>query len=282
MAIFPPRFFQGDGAEKRRQIPEGLWTKCPSCEAVVHDLELTQNQRVCPKCGHHFPIGSRARLDHLLDPGSFEEMDAAMESVDILKFTGSASYTERLAANKKKTGLNEAVVSGFGAIEEIKLGIAVMDFAFLGGSMGSVVGEKITRCIETATERGLPAICISQSGGARMYEGMYGLMQMAKASGALALHAKAGLPFISILTHPTTGGVTASFATLGDIQIAEPGAMIGFAGPRVIKETTHQDLPPDFQTAEFLQEHGLIDLIVPRPKMRETLARLLRYTGGKG
>ncbi len=276
MPIFPPKLFSGDGS-KKRQMPEGLWTKCPDCGTVLHNLELDQNQRVCSSCGHHFPIGARERLDHLLDPGTFEETDATLESTDMLGFKGAASYKDRLAANKKKTGLSDAVVTGFGAIETVPLGISVMDFEFLGGSMGSVVGEKITRNIEGATERGCAAICISQSGGARMYEGMYGLMQMAKTSGALALHAKAGLPFISILTHPTTGGVTASFATLGDLHIAEPKAMIGFAGRRVIKETTHQDLPPDFQTAEFLQDHGLIDLIVPRPKMRETLARLLGY-----
>ncbi len=276
MPIFPQRLFEGDGA-KKRQIPEGLWTKCPSCEAVLHNIELTQNQKVCTSCGHHFPIGAHERLDHLLDPGSFEETAADLQSVDALHFKGAASYAERLTSNKKKTGLNDAVVTGFGAIESIKVGVSVMDFSFLGGSMGSVVGEKITRNIEEATKRGCAAICLSQSGGARMYEGMYGLMQMAKTSGALAQHAKARLPFISILTHPTTGGVTASFATLGDLILAEPHAMVGFAGPRVIKETTHQDLPPGFQTAEFLQDHGLVDIIVPRQKLRETLAHVLGY-----
>ncbi len=276
MPNFPKRLFSGDG-KKKRAIPDGLWTKCPDCGAVLHNIELSQNQRVCTSCGYHFPIGSHERLDHLLDAGSFEESDADLTSVDALKFKGAASYAERLETNIRKTGLNEAVVCGFGAIEGWVLGISVMDFSFLGGSMGSVVGEKITRNIEGATERGVPVIIVSQSGGARMYEGMLGLMQMAKTSGALARHAREKLPYLSVLTHPTTGGVTASFATLGDLHIAEPKAMIGFAGPRVIKETTHQDLPAGFQTAEFLQDHGLIDIIVPRPKMRETLSRVLGY-----
>lgn len=277
MPNFPKRLFSGDG-KKKRAIPDGLWTKCPDCGAVLHNIELSQNQRVCTSCGYHFPIGSHERLDHLLDAGSFEESDAGLTSIDALKFKGAASYAERLETNMRKTGLNEAVVCGFGAIEGWALGISVMDFSFLGGSMGSVVGEKITRNIEGATERGVPVLIVSQSGGARMYEGMLGLMQMAKTSGALARHAKEKLPYISILTHPTTGGVTASFATLGDILIAEPKAMIGFAGPRVIKETTHQDLPAGFQTSEFLQDHGLIDLIVSRTKMRETLSSVLGYT----
>ncbi len=275
MRIFQQRVFAGDG--KKRLMPDGLWQKCPTCEATVHQIELTQHLRTCPHCGHHFPMGARERIDHLLDPGTFEEMDAELTSTDPLGFKGAAAYTERLAANRRKTGLNEAVVTGFGAIEGQGVGVAVMDFGFLGGSMGSVVGEKITRAIEGATARGVGVVVVSASGGARMYEGMLGLMQMAKTSGALALHAQARLPFLSVITHPTTGGVTASFSTLGDLLIAEPHAMIGFAGPRVIKETTHQDLPPGFQTAEFLQEHGLIDLIVPRPQMRATLANVLRY-----
>jgi len=213
----------------------------------------------------------------LLDPDSFEEHDVNMTSVDTLKFTGMASYSDRLKSYQKKTGLKDAVRSGFGKIEGQRLGISVMDFNFLAATMGSVVGEKLTRCVERATRERLPVIIVSASGGARMYEGMLSLLQMAKTCGALALHAKARLPYISVLTHPTTGGVTASFATIGDVNVAEPKAMIGFAGPRVIRETTHQDLPPNFQTAEFLEEHGLVDMIVHRKKLRDTLSNLLCY-----
>ena len=213
----------------------------------------------------------------LLDVGSFEEHDANLVSVDTLKFTGMASYTDRLKSYQKKTGLKDAVISGLGAIDGQRVSIAVMDFNFIAATMGSVVGEKLTRCVERATEQRLPVIIVSASGGARMYEGVLSLLQMAKTCGALALHAQARLPYLSVLTHPTTGGVSASFATIGDLNLAEPKAMIGFAGPRVIKETTHQDLPPDFQTAEFLEEHGLVDMIVHRKKMRETLSELLGY-----
>jgi len=274
MGIFNKPPFNSD---KRREFPEGLWQKCPSCGEMIHNLELVQNFRVCPKCDHHFTQSARERLDMLLDPKSFEEHDARMASVDTLKFTGMASYTDRLKSYQKKTGLIDAVLSGFGRIDGKKLGISVMDFNFIAATMGSVVGEKLTRCVERSTKEGLPVIIVSASGGARMYEGMISLLQMAKTCGALALHAKAGLPYISVLTHATTGGVSASFAAIGDVNVAEPKAMIGFAGPRVIRETTHQDLPPNFQTAEFLEEHGLIDLIVHRKKMRETLANLLGY-----
>ncbi len=274
MGIFKKPNFNSD---KKRDFPEGLWQKCPSCNEMVHNLELVQNFRVCPKCDHHFTQSARERLDMLLDPDSFEEHDANMTSVDTLKFTGMASYTERLKTYLKKTGLKDAVLSGLGRIEGQRLSISAMDFNFIAATMGSVVGEKLTRCVERSTKEGLPVIIVSASGGARMYEGMLSLLQMAKTCGALALHAKAGLPYISVLTHPTTGGVSASFATIGDVILAEPNAMIGFAGPRVIRETTHQDLPPNFQTAEFLVDHGLVDLIVHRKKMRETLANLLDY-----
>jgi acetyl-CoA carboxylase carboxyl transferase subunit beta len=274
MGIFSkPPFNPGS----RREFPEGLWQKCPSCSEMIHNLELVQNFRVCPKCDYHFTQSARERLEMLLDPGTFEEHDAGMISVDTLKFTGMASYTERLKTYQKKTGLKDAVLTGFGKIDDQPVAIAVMDFNFIAATMGSVVGEKLTRCVERATARRIPAIIVSASGGARMYEGMLSLLQMAKTSGALALHAQAKLPYISILTNPTTGGVSASFATLGDINIAEPQAMIGFAGPRVIKETTHQDLPPDFQTAEFLEDHGLVDMIVHRKKLRETLSNLIAY-----
>lgn len=278
MAIFrKPGFNADDNGGKRNRIPGGLFVKCPSCEAMVHHLELTQNQQVCPHCEHHFSQKARERIDCLLDPGSFQEADADLFPIDILEFRGAATYSDRLKTYQERTGLKDSVISGSGRIEGRELNLAVMEFEFLGGSMGSVAGEKITRTIETATQRRRPAVIISASGGARLYEGMFSLMQMAKTSGALALHAAAKLPFISVLTHPTTGGVTASFATLGDLILAEPKSQIGFAGPRVIKETTHQDLPPGFQTAEFLEAHGLVDLIVHRKKMRSTLANLLGY-----
>ncbi len=274
MGIFSKPPFNSD---KKREFPEGLWQKCPSCSEMIHNLDLVQNFRVCPKCDHHMTQTAHDRLEMLLDVGSFEEHDANLVSVDTLKFTGMASYTDRLKSYQKKTGLKDAVISGLGAIDGQRVSIAVMDFNFIAATMGSVVGEKLTRCVERATEQRLPVIIVSASGGARMYEGVLSLLQMAKTCGALALHAQARLPYLSVLTHPTTGGVSASFATIGDLNLAEPKAMIGFAGPRVIKETTHQDLPPDFQTAEFLEEHGLVDMIVHRKKMRETLSELLGY-----
>lgn len=274
MGIFSKPSFSSD---KKRDFPEGLWQKCPNCAEMIHNLELVQNFRVCPKCDHHLTQSARERLAMLLDPDSFEEHDANMTSVDTLKFTGMASYTDRLKSYQKKTGLKDAVISGFGKIDDQRVSIAVMDFNFIAATMGSVVGEKLTRCVERGTKERLPVIIVSASGGARMYEGVLSLLQMAKTCGALALHAQAKLPYISVLTHPTTGGVSASFATVGDVNIAEPKAMIGFAGPRVIRETTHQDLPPDFQTAEFLLDHGLIDMIVHRKKMRDTLSNLLGY-----
>ena len=274
MGIFSKPSFHSD---KKREFPEGLWQKCPSCAEMIHNLDLVQNFRVCPKCDHHMTQTAHERLEMLLDAGSFEEHDANMVSVDTLKFTGMASYTDRLKSYQKKTGLKDAVISGLGAIEEQRVSISVMDFNFIAATMGSVVGEKLTRCVERATKERIPAIIVSASGGARMYEGVLSLLQMAKTCGALALHAQARLPYISVLTHPTTGGVSASFATIGDIIMAEPKAMIGFAGPRVIKETTHQDLPPNFQTAEFLEDHGLVDMIVHRKKLRETLGNLLGY-----
>ncbi|MFL6539833.1 MAG: acetyl-CoA carboxylase, carboxyltransferase subunit beta [Chthoniobacterales bacterium] len=264
-------------SRKRREMPQGLWQKCPGCEEVVHELELTQNQRVCPRCDYHFSQSARERIEQLLDPDSFVEMDANLRSVDTLGFEGQASYKDRLRKYQDATGLPDAAISGHGMLEGYKISLAVMDFNFLGGSMGSVVGERITRAIEWATANRCPAIVISASGGARMYEGMLSLMQMAKTSGALARHACENLPFISVLTNPTLAGVMASFASLGDVIIAEPGSMVGFAGQRVIRETTHQVLPPGFQTAEFLEEHGLIDRIVHRKKMRAELAQLLSY-----
>lgn len=274
MGIFNRPSFYSD---KKRELPSGLWQKCPACSELIHNLELQQNFRVCPRCDHHFVQGAEERLEMLLDHDSFEEHDPNMISVDTLKFTGQASYTERLKTYQKKTGLKDAVLTGFGKIEGMPLGIAVMDFNFIAATMGSVVGEKLTRIIEKCTAAKLPVVIISASGGARMYEGAISLMQMAKTCGALARHAAAKLPYISVMTHPTTGGVSASFATIGDVNLAEPKAMIGFAGPRVIRETTHQDLPSGFQTAEFLRDHGLIDRIVHRKDMRGTLFALLSH-----
>lgn len=264
-------------SRRKREMPQGLWQKCPGCSEVVHEIELTQNQRVCPRCDYHFPQSAKDRIADLLDPDSFVERDADLRSIDTLRFQGMASYKDRLKKYQDATGLTDAVLSGDGMIEGYKVSIAVMDFSFLAATMGSVVGERITRAIERGTEMKAPVIIISASGGARMYEGMLSLMQMAKTSGALAKHACEKLPYISVLTNPTTAGVMASYASLGDIIMAEPRAMVGFAGPRVIKETTHQDLPEGFQTAEFLEEHGLIDLIVHRKKMRAQISQLLGY-----
>jgi acetyl-CoA carboxylase carboxyl transferase subunit beta len=262
------------GKSKKKDIPEGLWTKCPKCASMVFDKELDTNLKVCPKCSHHFPIGARERINALVETCTFEEMDAEMTSVDVLNFTGVTSYTAKLEENQKKTGLKDAVITGICKIGEHRVALGVMDFSFLGGSMGSVVGEKLSRLIEAGTEKEVPVIIFATSGGARMYEGMFSLMQMAKTCAALAYHAKANLPFISVLTHPTMAGVSASFASVGDLIISEPGAMVGFAGPRVIKDTTQAELPPGFQTAEFLVDHGLIDAIVSRTEMK---SRLIDY-----
>jgi acetyl-CoA carboxylase carboxyl transferase subunit beta len=260
--------------EKRDDMPEGLWTKCPECGAMIHQLELQQNLQVCPHCEYHFLIDSRERIAVLADTDSFEETDENLVSANPLGFAG---YSEKTAILRENTGLSDAVISGRLTMDGHKAMIAVMDFKFFAGSMGSVVGEKITRAIETAIREKRGMIVVSASSGARMQEGMLSLMQMAKTCGALARLAEARLPYISLMTHPTTGGVTASFATIGDVNLAEPKCMIGFAGPRVVKETTHQNLPPGFQTAEFMMEHGLVDAIVSRKKMRETISRLLSH-----
>jgi len=267
----------GAAKSKKREIPEGLWTKCPKCTTMVFDKELDENLKVCTHCQYHFPIGARERIHSLVETCTFEQMDADMSSVDVLNFTGAASYTSKLEKYQQSTGLKDAVITGIGKIGERRVALGVMEFSFLGGSMGSVVGEKLTRLIESATAKGLPIILVSTSGGARMYEGMFSLMQMAKTCGALAYHAQARLPYISVLTDPTMAGVMASFAGIGDLILAEPGAMIGFAGPRVIKDTTQAELPPGFQTAEFLLEHGLIDAIVSRKDMKTQLIDYLNY-----
>ena len=266
-----------EAPDKASRVPEGLWVKCPTCGKALYNKELTENLQVCLKCGHHFRLSAADRLRMLFDNGVWTEHDAGLRSNDPLTFTDTKPYRDRLAKSIKDTGLQDAIIVGSGEVEGIPTVIASMEYSFIGGSMGVVVGEKIVRGIELALARRAPMLIVSCSGGARMMEGALSLMQMAKISAALARLDRARLPYISILTHPTTGGVSASFATIGDVNLAEPKAMIGFAGPRVIKETTHQDLPPDFQTAEFLEEHGLLDLIVHRKKMRETLANLLRY-----
>lgn len=260
---------------KKKDIPSGLWTKDPITGDLIYNKELEQNQLVAPKSGYHFPMDSTTRIASLLDEGSFKEWDADLTSVDPLSFTDSRSYAERLDTHREKTKLTDAVVSGSGKIQDLPVEVSVMDFRFIGASMGSVVGEKITRSIERATERGVSCITICASGGARMQEGILSLMQMAKTSTALARQAKAKVPYISVLTNPTYAGVMASFASLGDLIIAEPGALIGFAGARVIKETTNEKLPKGFQTAEFLLEHGLIDQIVHRHELRDRLNSFL-------
>jgi acetyl-CoA carboxylase carboxyl transferase subunit beta len=265
------------GTTRKRDIPQGLFTKCPKCAELILDKELAEHLKVCPHCAHHFPTTAWARIKTLTQPGSFQEIDADMISVDTLEFTGTDTYADKLVKHREKTGLKDAIITGVGRIGEHEVSLGVMDFNFLGGSMGSVVGEKITRLIELATERGLPVILISCSGGARVYEGMFSLMQMAKTSGAVAYHGRRGLAYISVLTHPTTAGVMASYASLGDLIISEPKAMIGFAGPRVIKDTTQSELPEGFQTAEFLMERGLIDAIVQRPELKARLSEYLDY-----
>ena len=275
MAIFKRPALKAQN--RKREMPQGLWQKCPGCAEVVHEIELAQNQRVCPRCEYHFAQSAKERIASLLDADTFVERDGDLRSIDTLKFTGMSSYKDRLRKYEESSGLTDTVVSGTGLIEGYKVAIAVMDFSFLGGTMGSVAGERITRAIEWATANRSAVLVVSASGGARMYEGMLSLMQMAKTSGALARHATERLPFLSLLTNPTLAGVMASFASLGDVIMAEPGAMVGFAGARVIRETTHQNLPKGFQTAEFLEEHGLIDIIVHRKKLRAQLAQLLGY-----
>jgi len=261
---------------KKEDMPEGHWIKCPGCDELLHHSDLKENLNVCTNadCGHHFLIGAHDRIAFIADEGSFQETDANLFSTNPLGF---AKYEEKTATLREKTNLNDAVVTGKLTINGKPAMIAVMDFKYFAGSMGSVVGEKITRAIETATLEKRAIIIVSASSGARMQEGMLSLMQMGKTCGALAMHNDAGLPYLSVLTHPTTGGVTASFATIGDVNLAEPKCMIGFAGPRVVKETTHQDLPQGFQTAEFMLDHGLIDRIVQRSELRDTLAQLLGY-----
>ena len=263
---------------KRREMPEGLWTKCEGCSETLYNKTLEENLKVCPKCNYHFILGAKERIGMLIDAETFKEYDKDMSSVDPLRFKGPKSYAEKMLQDQGVTGLSEAAVTGEGLLDKRKVVIAATDSRFIMGSMGSVVGEKITRAIETATRERLPVIIVSGSGGgARMYEGMFSLMQMAKTSAALSYHHKAGLFFISVLTNPTMAGVMASFAGLGDIIIAEPRALIGFTGPRVIEQTIKQRLPSGFQRSEFLLEHGLIDMIVHRKSLKPSLSQLLDY-----
>jgi acetyl-CoA carboxylase carboxyl transferase subunit beta len=264
-------------AEKPSRVPEGLWAKCPGCSQLIYNKDLEQNLNVCPKCAHHFRISAAERLKSLFDDGHFDEHFPGLTSTDPLEFNDTKPYRDRLQKTIAGTGLNDAVIVATGHLDGLPLVIAAMEYSFIGGSMGVVVGEKITRAIEMAVDRRQPVIVISCSGGARMMEGALSLMQMAKVSAALARLDRARLPFISLLTDPTTGGVTASFAMLGDMNIAEPKALIGFAGPRVIEQTIRQKLPDGFQRSEFLVEHGMLDLVVDRRELKTTLSRLLRF-----
>jgi acetyl-CoA carboxylase carboxyl transferase subunit beta len=262
--------------QQRKDIPDGMWTKCESCGEIIHRKQLEQQMFTCAKCNYHFRIGSAEYLAILLEPDSFKEMDRKMRSSDPLKFVDSKPYKDRIRDTIRKTELNDAVRTGTGKIGDIKVVVAVMDFSFIGGSMGSVVGEKVARAIDKARKSACPMIIVSSSGGARMMEGALSLMQLAKTSGKLAQLSDAGVPYISVMTDPTTGGVTASYAMLGDINIAEPGALIGFAGPRVIKQTIGKDLPEGFQRSEFQLEHGFVDVVIHRKEMKETIAKLLK------
>jgi acetyl-CoA carboxylase carboxyl transferase subunit beta len=277
MAWFRRKPEETAGTPKKVNIAEGLWIKCDSCKEIMYRAEVERAGRVCPKCRYPFRIGARERIAQLTDPGTFEEHQTGITSADPLKFRDSKRYPDRIKTARQKTALEDAVISGIGRIGGFPTVLCVFEFGFLGGSMGSVVGEKLARAIELAIDKALPVIVVSASGGARMQEGILSLMQMAKTSAALERLASARLPYLSVLTDPTTGGVTASFAMLGDVIMAEPRALIGFAGPRVIAETIRQPLPEGFQRSEFLLEHGQLDLIVERKDLKDTLRRLLAF-----
>lgn len=265
---------------KKKDIPKDLWTKCPKTGEIIYNRVLKDNLMVVPSSGYHFPLNARERIASMLDDGSFDEMDVGVKSLDPLKFNATSSYPQKLKQNQAKSKETDTVISGVGFMGDMPVSIAVMDFRFMAASLGSAAGEKITRAIERGIEKKCPVIIVSASGGARMQEGILSLMQLAKTSAALAKLSEAGLPFFSILTNPTMAGVMASYASLGDVIIAEPEALIGFAGPRVIKETTQQDLPEGFQTSEFLLEHGLVDVIIPRSEMRERMIHLIKALYG--
>lgn len=261
----------------KKRVPDGLWTKCPGCDQIVYNKELQQNLKVCPRCGRHLRLTARERIHQLVEPGSFKEMDGDLEPVDVLGFTDAVPYPQRLKESRVKLGLKDAVLTGEARVGEIPVVIGALDFHFMGGSMGGVMGERVTRAAEKALKTKKPLILVSASGGARMQEGILSLMQMAKVSAAIRRLQTAGVPYLSVLADPTTGGVTASFAMLGDLIFAEPGALVGFAGPRVIEQTIRQTLPPEFQRSEFLLKHGLIDKVVPRDQLKTTLERCLRF-----
>jgi acetyl-CoA carboxylase carboxyl transferase subunit beta len=271
--LLPPKIKRAEGAKK--SIPEGLWRKCPSCEAVLYATDLEQNLSVCPKCGHHHRLKARERLDLLLDPEGRFEIGSEVIPLDALKFKDSKRYPDRLAAANEDTGESDAMVVMQGAVKTLPLVVACFEFEFMGGSMGSVVGERFVRGVNVALEHQLPFLCITASGGARMQEGLLSLMQMSKTTAAVTRLARHQLPFITLLTDPTMGGVSASFAFVGDVVMAEPGALIGFAGPRVIEQTVRETLPEGFQRAEFLLEKGAIDMIVDRRNLRDQLASVL-------
>jgi len=263
---------------KKKDMPADLWSKCPACSQLIYNKALDENLKICPKCNHHFVMGAIERINMLLDKDTFEEIDSDMKSVDTLKFKGVKAYLDKIKEDCAATGLKEAVISGKGKLNGKEVVFCVTDSRFIMGSMGSVVGEKIARATELATKEKLPIIIVSGSGGgARMYEGILSLMQMAKTSAALARHSEAGLLFVSVLTNPTMAGVMASFASLGDVIIAEPKALIGFTGPRVIEQTIHKKLPEGFQKSEFMMDHGMLDMVVNRKHLKETLSRLLEY-----
>jgi acetyl-CoA carboxylase carboxyl transferase subunit beta len=272
--LLPPKIKRTAGATKKA-VPEGLWSKCEVCETVLYRADLEKNLNVCPKCGHHERVTARERLDITLDAEGRYEIGAEVEPIDFLKFVDSKRYVERLEQARAETAEDDALVVMQGSIKTVPLVVAAFEFKFLGGSMGSVVGERFVRGVQVCCEQNLPFVCFSASGGARMQEGLMSLMQMSKTTAALTQLSTARLPFISVLTDPTMGGVSASFAMIGDIVIAEPGALIGFAGPRVIEQTVHQTLPEGFQRAEFLLEHGAIDMIVDRRNLRDKLAGLI-------
>ncbi|MBN1211829.1 MAG: acetyl-CoA carboxylase carboxyltransferase subunit beta [candidate division Zixibacteria bacterium] len=271
----------GLAAQEKKNIPEGLWTKCPSCGEIVYSKKMEELFWVCPNCQFHFKIASRKYISILLDDGQLEEYDRNLFSLDPLKFKDSKKYPDRIRAAQEKSKTNDGVIAGMGKMGGIDISFAIMDFSFIGGSMGSVVGEMIARAIERAIDREVPLVIVSCSGGARMQEGILSLMQMAKTSGLLAVLAEKKIPYISVLTNPTTAGVMASYASLGDVIIAEPKALLGFAGPRVIQQTIGQDLPEGFQSSEFFLEKGFLDKIVERKKLRETVIALLRYMWNK-
>lgn len=277
MSLFSkPKYSTVTVKTKKKEIPKDLWLKCPKSGEIVYEKQVSQNYKVVPHSGYHFPISAWQRIDLLLEEGSFHEEDASLESADPLHFKGVASYKDKIKENQSKTGLKEAVISGTGKIKDIEVSLGIMDFRFLGASLGSAAGEKLTRAIERAIDKHLPLVFVCASGGARMYEGIYSLMQMAKTSAALARLKSKGLPYICVLTNPTMAGVMASFASLGDIILAEPEALIGFTGPKVIKETIKQELPEGFQSSEFLLSRGLIDQIVPRLELKDRIHTFLK------